>query len=290
MQELPAIGGTAASLILLLGAYALRGRAGRSAAGILLAVLAAPAALLTAHVLNGNSVDVPPKVFMDWAVYATGAAMVTGWLVAGGAVRSGAGVLLGVAVSAVVFTAGTESLHERYWDGEVLLHVGSLAGLALLAVTCRVVQGATDRTAEGMLAFGMSALAAAPALGFTGSGQSAYAAAGLAGGAGLFGLFLVARRGGSDVGSIGRAAGAVQAMALLMVIANGVLYGSTPKWMGAVLLLGPLLTLLPGRGLKAAIARLCLVAVVVGSAPGAIAYEKANEPEPDPSDPASDYR
>lgn len=294
MDPLPAIVASLIGLAVLLAAFWQRGGDGRAIVGVLLAVVSAPLALVAGHLLNGSSIDVPPKVFMDWALYASAASMVVGLLVAGGPVLRVAGMLLGGVLAVYVFTVGTESLHERYWDDRVMLHAGTLASITVVALAVRVVQGvgesARERTAEGMLAFALAALAAAPTLGYTGSGHSALLAAGLAGGAGLFGLFLASRREADGVRTIGRAAGAVQVVALAVVIANGVLYGSTPRWMGAVLMLGPILTLLPGRALKASVARLVLVGLAVGSAPGVIGYEAMNKAEPDKSDPASLYR
>ena len=91
---------------------------------------------------------------------------------------------------------------------------------------------------------------------------------------------LTARRDqGESTLAVCRAAGLTQAVALGMVVANGVLFASVVPWHGAVLMLAPTLTLLPfGKGLWPSVLRLTLVAGAVSVPP--ILVELAKEANP----------
>ncbi len=262
-DPVPPLVGTAVGTVLLVLALCFRGESGRGPLGLGLAALAGLAALVAALYASDLSVAVPPKVFRDWTVVVTALGVLVGVLMGARPALRVAGLLLGAAALVYLFSVPTKSLHGRYWDGQVTLYVACLAGAGVLAMLVRMGQGAQGRTAEGMLAFAISASMAAPAVGLTGTGVSAGLAGALAGGAGLFGLLLMARPGLRERSDgIGRAAGTVQVIALVGVLATGVLYAETPKWSGALILLAPCLTLLPGKSTPAALVRLGLVAAV----------------------------
>lgn len=257
----PPLAGTAAGTLVVLMGLKFRGEDGRGLAGAFLAALAGLCALVVALYASDLAVGLPPKVFRDWTVVAAAVGVLAGTLMGGKPASRVAGLLIGAGALVYLFAVPTESLHERYWDGQVALYVGALAGAGILALLVRLGQTAQGRSAEGMLAFAISASMAAPVVGLTGTGVSAGLAGALAGAAGVFGLLLAAQpalRERTD--GVGRAAAMVQVIALAGVLGTGVLYAETPKWSGAVLLLAPTLTLLPGKSVPASLVRLALVA------------------------------
>jgi hypothetical protein len=180
-------------------------------------------------------------------------------------------------VSAVLFAVPTESLHERYWDGRVVLYVSVLTIAVAGNFSARVAAAALGRSTEMLLASAIAMLAAAPALGLSGTGTSALLVAAVSSSAGLFGLYLVARRDARESsGALDRASAAPQAILFGGLLANGVLYAETPKVAGAMLIAAPLVALVPGKGLPAAVVRLV---IVVGIAATATWLSKG---EPDP--------
>lgn len=283
MDPVPSLVATAVGLALLLaGWFTGRGDGPARFVGAALAALAAPVAFFTARTLLGDSTEVPPLVFRDWGLLTAAASVVLGALAAGGRALAGLAWVLAAAGLAYAFHAGTGTLHERYWGGEVLRWVGGLTAVGAVAVGTRLAQASASRprAIEGMLALGLAGVAAAPTIGNSGSGLSAFIAGGIAGGAGLFGLVLAARRDqGEPTLAICRAAGLTQTVALGMVVANGVLFASVVPWHGAVLMLAPTLTLLPfGRGFWPSMIRLALVAGAVSVPP--ILVELAKEANP----------
>lgn len=284
MDPIPAIVATGVSLALLLVAWLLGGRPGagmasgvRAEGGAALAAASGPAALWAAFLVFGKSYAFPPETFQDWLVCGATAAAVCGLIASGGGGRAWLGLGLVGGGAAYLFHAGTASLHAYDWSGKVPLWVGGLAGATLITAAARVIENRGGehqrRTVEGFLALAIAALAGSLATGFSGNGSGALAAGGLSGGAGLFGLLLALagplRGKGQPVGAhIGRAAGVSQAVCLVLLMAWGVLYASTPLWYGAVVALAPLLVLAPGGSSpKASAIRLLLVAAVSSAAP-----------------------
>lgn len=279
-DPLPPLAGTAVGTLLLLMGMKFRGGDGRGLGGSFLAALAGLGTLVSALHASDLSVGMPPNVFRDWTVVATAVGVLAGTLMGGSLALQAAGMLVGAGALIYLFAVPTESLHVRYWDGQVALYVAALAGAGILALLVRVGQTAQGRTAEGMVAFAISASMAAPAVGLTGTGVSAGLAGALAGGAGLFGLLLAAQPGLRERSDgVGRAAATVQVIALVGVLGTAVLYAETPKWSGAVLLLAPCLTLLPGKTAPAALVRLGLVAAVC-IAPVIVALLAQEPPNP----------
>lgn len=281
MDPIPAIVATGVSLALLLAAWLVSGRRAAGArveVGAALAAAAGPGALWAAFLVFGKSYAFPPETFQDWLAFGAIGAALCGLVAAGGGARAWLGLGLVGGGAAYLFHAGTASLHDYDWEGEVSLWVAGLAGVTLVTAAARVLENRGGehqrRTVEGFLALAIAALAGSLATGFSGNGSGALAAGGLSGGAGLFGLLLALAgplRGkeGQPVGAhVGRAAGLSQAVCLVLLMAWGVLYASTPLWRGAVVALAPIIVLAPGgTSLKASAVRLFLVAAVSSAAP-----------------------
>lgn len=281
MDPIPPTLGTAAGFVVLLLAHLLRGQDGRRHVALLLAAAAAPVALFTANGLAGGEFSLPPTDFRGWTLALALGSLLLGWVAAQG--RAAAALAAGASLAALayLFLVPTESLHERYWDGQVALYAGSLAGVSAATLLLRYEQVRRERVGEGLLAFAIAGVAAAPTLGFTGTGVGAALAGAVAGGAGLLGLLttFLGDRWRLNLGPLGMALGTSQALVMAGVLATGVLYAETPKESGLALALAPLLTLLPGRGLKGTLLRLTLVAAVA-AAPAIHAY--LNQPPPNP--------
>lgn len=280
MDPIPPSAGAALGLLFLISSVLFRGSQGRGASAAALASLSAIAAVALAGLLSGVRVAIPPVAFRDWALLALCASAPLAWIASRG--RRGAWVAWGFLSALLVglFLYPTETLHDRYWGGRVAEHVGGLSLAGVLAVLVRWGQACRSRAPEGMLAFALAALAAAPTLGLTGTGVSAALAGSLAGAAGLFGLALSAVPAWrSSLGSVGIAAGTTQSIALIGSLATGALYAETPLWSAAVLALAPAVTLLPGAGLRGVILRLTLVAGCC-AAPAVAAY--MNQPAANP--------
>ncbi|WP_145198437.1 hypothetical protein [Planctomycetes bacterium Poly30] len=284
---MPPVAGAGVSLVLWFVVLALRGERGRRGVAVVLAALVPAAAVATTHHLQGQSFVFPPREFMD-AVLLAGAGAVLLGVLAGlgrGAWPLAAVLLLFGLGGAALFYLPTEPLHERYWDGKVLLYVGCLSVIAVVGFGGRLVAEAQRRTAESALAVALASVAAAPALGLSGTALSAMNAAALSSSAGLFGLMVVAllhfRAEEVSFRPVGRAAATTQSALFAGFVANGVLYAETPRTAGILLLAAPLLVLLPGRSLAgrpwlASVVRLTLVAGVVAYA----AYLSKGEPDP----------
>lgn len=280
MDPIPPSAGSALGLLLLLVATLVRGDTGLSGLGAGLAAASALGALVTTSLLSGLEINLEPRAFRDWALLAVLVCVPLGSIASRG---RGAAAVVAVTIGALLvglFLHPTESLHERYWGGRVALHVGGLSAVALACVLTRWGQARASRIPEGMMAFALAGVAAAPTLGFTGTGVSAAIAGGVAGSAGLFGVAaaLVPRL-RNDLGAIGMAAGTTQAMVLVGALATGALYAETPLWSAALLALAPLWTLLPGTGVRGGVIRLALVLATV-AVPAVMAY--LNQPEPNP--------
>ena len=288
MEITPVLVAAGVSLILWLAALTLRGAEGRSWVSVLLAATIPVAAVVTAHRLQGLSFGYPPKEFMEAALLAGCASVGLGVLTGrakGWATSVVALVLFGIG-AATLFYYPTQPLHERYWGGEVLIYVACLTGIALVVFEGRLAAEARGRTAESALAVALATVAAAPALGLSGTTVTALDAAALSSSAGLFGLMLVGLlHFRSDdmrpVEPLGRAAAPVQSALFAGFVANGVLYAETPRVAGILLLAAPLLVLLPGRSIAgrpwlASVLRLTLVAGVAAFA----AYLSKGEPNP----------
>ncbi len=275
------LAGAAVALLLWIVAVWIRGSEGRSVGSVTLAALIPLLAVATTHWRQGASFAYPPKEFMDAALLA-GAVAVPLALLAGFHRRRTQWIaLLAFAAGAVaLFYLSTKSLHERYWDGRVLLHVACLAGAVVVAYGGRLVAEAQGRTIEAALAVALATLGAAMALGES-TGVTAMDATALSSSAGLFGLMLVAlakfrpddKR---PLAPIGRAAATTQAALFAGLLGNGVLYAETPQRAGLLLIAAPLLVLLPGRSLLASIIRLTLVAGIAALA----AFLSQAEPNP----------
>ncbi|MFT5735013.1 MAG: hypothetical protein ACJAZN_000153 [Planctomycetota bacterium] len=288
MNITPVLAAAGVSLVLWLLALALRGAEGRSWMALALAALIPVAAVATAHRLQGLSLGYPPKEFMDAALLAGCASAAIGLFVGrakGWASGVTALVFFGLGAAAL-FYYPTQPLHERYWGGEVLLYVACLTGIALVGFGGRIVAEARGRTVESALAVGLATVAAAPALGLSGTAATALDAAALSSSAGLFGLLLVGLlRFRSDdtrpLQPLGRAAATAQSALFAGFVANGVLYAETPRVAGILLLAAPLLVLLPGRSIAgrpwlASVVRLSLVAGLSAFA----VYLSKGEPSP----------
>ncbi|MEM6674864.1 MAG: hypothetical protein AAF726_18595 [Planctomycetota bacterium] len=277
MSPVPVLVGVAVGLVLFALGLALRGEDGRRPLAHLLAAVAPVAAVLAAHQALGKSFPAPPTEFLDWVLLAGAAVIPVGVIAGRGGALSVISVVLLAAVAGALFFFPTETLHERYWNGEVALYVGVLAGAATLAFTGRLIADAQDRTVEAALATGLAAVAAALALGLSGTSVGAQLVASLASTAGLFGVALLAAASlRENAAPVSRAMAAPQSLLFAGLLATGVLYASTPRHAGAMLLLAPLATILPGRGLVASIVRLVLVAAVSGAA----AWLSRSEPNP----------
>ncbi|MEO0662700.1 MAG: hypothetical protein AAFZ87_14275, partial [Planctomycetota bacterium] len=202
-----AIVAVAVSLGLLVAAWLVRAREAdvgrRALVGQLLAALAGPAALFAAFLGAGKTTSFPPATYQDWILTGAGAAVVLGLLAGGGVGRRVLVVGAAAGGAFLVFTRGTESLHEHDWEGRVTAWSVGLTAVTVVAVLARLGAGRSAgpaRAVEGLLAFALAAIAASPVFFDAGLSVGAIAAAALSGGAGLFGLFLVAsaRFGGPD--------------------------------------------------------------------------------------------
>ena len=277
IDPVPVLCGAALVLVLLGVAVLRRGEEGRAPVA-LVAMAAAPlGAAVVTLVVFGRPLAFPPTDFLD-GVLAVGVAALPVAVLAG---RGGVGGWLGAAgavgLAVWLFLTRTESLHERYWDGRVLEHVGALVGLTGVALLGRWSAIAVGRTTEASLGFALAAVLAAPALGWSGTLVSALLAAAVSSSSGLPGLLLVARPALREgLGPLTRAAAVPQVLLLSGVLANGALYAETPRWAAATFLVAPLLSLLPGRGAMPATLRL----VAITAACAAAAWFSQGEPDP----------
>ena len=259
------LAGATVALVLWAVTLLIRGSEGRSFVAVPLAALIPALAVGVTHHLQGKDFVFPPKEFMDAALLG-GAAAIPLALLAGFHRRRSqwiAFVAFGAGAIAL-FYLSTKSLHERYWDGQVLLHVAILAGAAVIAYGGRLVAEAQGRTVEAALAAALATLGAAIALGES-TGITAMDMTALSSSAGLFGLMLVAQlkfrpEDKRALAPVGRAAATTQAALFAGLLGNGVLYAETPQKAGLLLLAAPLAVLLPGRSFPASILRLTLVA------------------------------
>ncbi len=280
MDPIPPSAGAALGFVLLVGSALCRASSGRSASAAALASASAVAAVLLATWLSGIRPSFPPVAFRDWAALALLSSVPLAWIASRGRWQACGAIAVLAALLAALFAIPTETLHERYWDGRVAEHVGGMSLVGLVAVLVRWGQSARGRVPEGMLAFALAALAAAPTLGLTGTGVSAALAGALAGAAGTFGLATVAIAPlRSSLGPVGVAAGTTQIVALMGALATGALYAETPLWSAAVLVLAPAATLLPGAGLRGAVIRLALV---VGCCAVPAVAASIDQPAPNP--------
>lgn len=280
MDLIPPSAGASLGLVLLLAGALLCGSGGHRRLGILMGAASAAAAVILAAGLSGVHVTSRPAAFRDWTLLALICSVPLAWLAAHGGRR--ATVAMGILVALLVglFLYPTAPLHERYWEGRVALHVAGLSLMSWLAIQVRRWQAARARVAEGMIAFALVAVAAAPTLGFTGTGISAALAGALGGATGLFGLTLLLRPGlGRAAGSLCVSAGITQAVGLIGALATGALYAETPLWSAGALALAPALTLLPGAGRRGLIIRLASVGSAA-AAPAVAAYLASPGPNP----------
>lgn len=277
MDPVPVLVGAAVALALIVLGVRLRGEGGRAFAGAGVIALAPVIAVFTTLFVAGQSIDVPPHQFLDWVLLAGVVAVPIGLLAARGGVASLAAVGLVAVLAAVLFAVPTESLHERYWDGDVVLYVSILMAAVVGSFGARIAGAALGRSTEMLLASAIAMLAAAPALGLSGTGTSALLVAAVSSSAGLFGLYLVARKDVRETASpLDRTMAAPQAILFGGLLANGVLYAETPKAAGAMLIAAPLVALVPGKGLPASIVRLVIVVGITASA----AWLSKGEPDP----------
>ncbi|MEM1452566.1 MAG: hypothetical protein AAF957_22180 [Planctomycetota bacterium] len=267
MDPTPALIGSAVALVLILVGVALRGEGGRGIPGAVALGLAPVAAVLATLYASGEEVAVPPARFRDWALLAGVVAWPLGVLSSRGRWAS-VGALAGVlAVAVVLYAVPTESLHERDWAGKVNVWVAVLSVATMVGYGVRIAAAGTDRSMDANLATGIVALAAAPALGWTGTGVTAFLVAGVSASAGLFGLVQFARRSiRSDFAPLDLAVAAPQVVLLSGMLAIGTVYSETPRLAAAMLFGAPIAVLLPGKGLKATIVRLVLVSAIAGAA------------------------
>lgn len=280
MDPIPPIAGAALGLAFLVLGALLNLKGGRGQIGAVLGAASAAIAVLVAGALSGVQVTARPTAFRDWTHLALLASVPLAWLASHGAGRALAARVMICAILMGLFVYPTAPLHDRYWDGRVALHVAGLTLISWLAVEVRWLHVSHDRASEGMLAFALAAVGAAPTLGFTGTGISAVLAGALAGAAGLFGLaVLVSPALRSAVDAMGVPAGTTQAVALIGVLTTGALYAETPAWSAATLALAPSLALLPGAGLRGCIIRLTLVAAAAAT-PAVAAYFASSAPTP----------
>ena len=280
MDPIPPSAGTILGFALLVAGARLRAGGGHRRLGILLGAASAPAAVILAAALSGVHVTSRPVAFRDWTLLVLICSAPLAWLAAHGRRRATVAMAVLVALLVGLFLYPTAPLHERYWDGRVALHVSGLSLMSWLAIQVRVWHAARARVPEGMIAFALAAVAAAPTLGFTGTGISAALAGALGGAAGLSGLTLLLRPGlGRAAGSLLVSAGITQAVGLIGALATGALYAETPLWSAGTLALAPALTLLPGVGRRGRIARLALVGAVAAT-PAVAAY--LSQPAPNP--------
>lgn len=280
MDPIPPSAGAVLGFVLLVGGALCRGSCGRAASAAALASASAVAAVALATWLSGVRPSFPPVVFRDWAALALLSSVPLAWIASRGRRSAWGAIALLAALLVALFAIPTETLHDRYWGGRVAEHVAGMSLVGLIAVLVRWGQSARGRVPEGMLAFALTALAAAPTLGLTGTGVSAALAGALAGAAGLFGLATLAIAPlRSSLGAVGVAAGTTQLVAIMGALATGALYAETPLWSAALLVLAPAVTLLPGAGLRGAVVRLALV-VGCCAVPAVAAY--IDQPAPNP--------
>lgn len=280
MDPIPPSAGAALGFVLLVASALCRGSSGRAASAAVLASASALAAVALATWLSGIRPSFPPVAFRDWVSLALWISVPIAWIASRGHWPAGGAIALLAALLAALFAIPTETLHERYWGGRVAEHVGGMSLVGVVAVLVRWGHSARGRVPEGMLAFALAALAAAPTLGLTGTGVSAAVAGALAGAAGIFGLATVAIAPlRSSLGPVGVAAGTTQIVALMGALATGALYAETPLWSAALLVLAPAVTLLPGAGVRGAVIRLALV-VCCCAVPAVAAY--VDQPAPNP--------
>ncbi|MEM9382423.1 MAG: hypothetical protein AAGB93_20895 [Planctomycetota bacterium] len=267
MDPTPALIGSAVALVLILAGAALRGPGGRGIPGAVVLGLAPVAAVLATLYASGEVVGFPPARFRDWALLVGVVAWPLGALSSRGgwsSVVALAGVL-GIAI--YLYAVPTESLHDRDWSGNVTTWVAVLSAATMVAYGVRIAAAGTGRSMDANLATGIVALAAAPALGWTGTGVTAFLVAAVSASAGLFGLYQFARRSTrSEFAPLDLAAAAPQVVLLSGMLAIGVLYSETPRLAAGMLFGAPLAVLLPGKGLKGTIVRLVIVAAISGAA------------------------
>lgn len=277
MDPVPAIVGALVALVLSVLALLLTGAKGARPLGRWVAAVLPMGAVFTALLVVGESVDLPPRAFLDWALLAGVAGLVLGLVASVGARQQW---LVGLAVAGVagaVFTLGTESLHERYWGGEVLPWAAALTGTVLANYLARCGAASMGRSTEALLATALAALAAAPALGLSGTSVSALLAGALSASAGILGMVGLHLAGFRErIPGLARATAPGHSLLLGGLMANGVLYAETPRSAGLLILLAPLVTLVPGRGLAMAGIRLVVVVSLVA---WAVALSKG-EPNP----------
>jgi len=273
----PVLVASAVVLAVLAAALATRGDSGRGPLALALAALAPPAAAFTTLAVFGRATSFPPKDFLDSVLAAGVVAVPLGLMVGLGGWRALLGLVGAVGLSVWLFLTRTESLHERYWGGEVAGHVTVLVGGTALALLARWAAPTRDRVTECSLGFALAAVLAAPALGWSGTLVSALLAATISASSGLPGLLLLVRP-TLRVGyaPLFRAAALPQVLLLAGVLANGALYAETPAWAALTLLLAPLVCLLPGGGVRFAVLRL----VAVTGACAAAAWLSQGEPNP----------
>ena len=277
MDPVPVLVGAAVALALIVLGVRLRGEGGRASAGAGVIALAPVIAVFTTLFVAGQSIDVPPHQFLDWVLLAGVVAVPVGLLASRGGVASIGATALVALIAVVLFTVPTESLHERYWDGRVALYVSVLTIAVVGSFGARVAAAALGRSTEMLLASAIAMLAAAPALGLSGTGTSALLVAAVSSSAGLFGLYLVARKDVRECGApLDRASAAPQSILFGGLLANGVLYAETPRGAGALLIAAPLVALVPGKGLPASIVRLVIVVAICATA----AWLSKGEPDP----------
>lgn len=277
MDPQPVIIGAIVGCALVALAVVLRGDRGRSTVAAVLAALAPVAAVLSTLYAGGQTLDVPPEQFLDWVLLAGVAAFPIGIIASKGGTSSITAVVAFAVIAGLLYTLPTESLHDRFWAGKVLLWAGALSILATACFVGRMAAEATGRGAEIALTTGMATLAASFAIGWSGSGTTALLVASMGSTAGLFGLMLAGMASlRPDAPPIGRALAAPQQILFAGLLANGVLYASTPRHVGAMLLVAPMVSIVPGKGSKAVVARLIVVALVVAAA----AWMCKTEPNP----------
>ena len=240
MDPIPPSAGAALGFVLLVAGALCRGSSGRAASAAALASASAVAAVALATWLSGIRPSFPPAAFRDWAALALWSSVPLAWIASRGRRSAWGAIALLAALLVALFAIPTEPLYERYWGGRVAEHVAGMSLVGLIALLVRWGQSARGRVPEGMLAFALTALAAASTLGLTGTGVSA---------------------------------------ALAGALATGALYAETPLWSAALLVLAPAVTLLPGAGLRGAAIRLALV-VGCCAVPAVAAYTDQPAPNP----------
>jgi len=258
-----------AAVLLLLGWQPWR-RAAERPIGPLASALAAPVAALATLYGNAGRLTFPPRQYLDWVLLA-GFAAVPLIALRGGRRALSLGLFAAGAAALAYFP--TASLRARYWGDDRWLWMAALVGVftALYWVAQRTF---ASRGPDAPAAFGLVALAAAPTLGFSGTGLAALLVASVGGTALLVAALSLWRR---DLRPSEGLAGPL-AVLLAGLVTSGVLFAETPRTCGLVLLAAPLAMLVPASGARARLARMAAVLAAAGWAAYTVHSQAAANP------------